>query len=48
MSERRSLWGLRFLALGLAVLAWFYPILTAAALPGEMSFLDYAWLQGWR
>ena len=23
MSERRSLWGLRFLALGLAVLAWF-------------------------
>lgn len=27
---------------------WFYPILTAAPLAGEQSFLDYAWLVGWR
>lgn len=27
---------------------WFYPILTAGALAGEQSFLDYAWLVGWR
>ncbi len=28
--------------------AYFYPILTAAELEGEMSFLDYAWLMSWR
>jgi dolichyl-phosphate-mannose--protein O-mannosyl transferase len=28
--------------------AWFFPILTAAPLAGEMSFLDYAWLESWR
>lgn len=27
---------------------WFYPILTAAPLAAEQSFLDYAWLVGWR
>lgn len=31
-----------------ALFAWFYPILTAAPLAGEQSFLDYAWLVGWR
>ena len=31
-----------------AMLAWFYPILTAAALAGDQSFLDYAWIEGWR
>jgi dolichyl-phosphate-mannose-protein mannosyltransferase len=37
------------LTVGSAVLfAWFYPILTAAPLAGEQSFLDYAWLEGWR
>lgn len=32
----------------LALFAWFYPVLTSAALAGPMSFLDYAWLNGWR
>lgn len=32
----------------LALFAWFFPILTAAPLAGEQSFLDYAWLVGWR
>src|SRR5690606_17870232 len=31
-----------------AIFAYFYPILTAAALPGEMAFLDWAWFDGWR
>lgn len=31
-----------------ALFAWFYPILTAAQLAGEMSFLDYAWIKGWQ
>lgn len=31
-----------------AIFAWFYPILTAAALDGPQSFLDYAWIEGWR
>ena len=31
-----------------ALFAWFYPILTAAPLAGPMSFLDYAWIPGWR
>jgi dolichyl-phosphate-mannose--protein O-mannosyl transferase len=31
-----------------ALFVWFYPILTAAPLAGEQSFLDYAWLVGWR
>ena len=26
----------------------FYPILTAAPLDGEMAFLDWAWIDGWR
>ena len=36
------------LAGSVALFAWFYPILTAGALANEMSFLDYAWLVGWR
>ena len=32
----------------LGLFVWFYPILTAGALAGEQSFLDYAWLEGWR
>jgi dolichyl-phosphate-mannose-protein mannosyltransferase len=37
------------LTVGSALLfVWFYPILTAAPLAGEQSFLDYAWLEGWR
>jgi dolichyl-phosphate-mannose--protein O-mannosyl transferase len=32
----------------LGLFAWFYPILSAAALAGEQSFLDYAWVEGWR
>lgn len=28
--------------------AWYYPILTAGALEGPQSFLDYAWIEGWR
>ena len=32
----------------LGLFAWFYPILTAAPLAGEQSFLDYAWIEGWR
>ncbi len=39
---------LAVLALSGLLFAYFFPILTAAALPGEMSFLDYAWLVSWR
>ena len=39
---------LAVLAGALGFFAWFYPILTAAALAGEQSFLDYAWLASWR
>ena len=39
---------LAMLAGALGFFAWFYPILTAAALAGEQSFLDYAWLGTWR
>ena len=28
--------------------AYFYPILTAAPLDGEMAFLEWAWIDGWR
>ena len=31
-----------------ALLVWFWPILTAAPLHGEMAFLDWAWLESWR
>ncbi|TNE61809.1 MAG: phospholipid carrier-dependent glycosyltransferase, partial [Sphingomonadales bacterium] len=31
-----------------ALFAWFFPIMSAAALDGPMSFLDYAWIEGWR
>ncbi|MXO59313.1 phospholipid carrier-dependent glycosyltransferase [Altererythrobacter salegens] len=45
--------GNRWLPLAVLVLsgllfAYYFPILTADALPGEMSFLDYAWLNSWR
>ncbi|ANU07592.1 glycosyltransferase family 39 protein [Paraurantiacibacter namhicola] len=30
------------------VMAYYFPILTAAPLEGPMSFLDYAWLESWR
>ena len=33
-------------ALGMFV--WFYPILSAAALPGKLSYLDWMWLNSWR
>ena len=39
---------LAVLAGALGFFAWFYPILTAAALAGDQSFLDYAWLASWR
>lgn len=43
----------RLLTLGIiggtaALFVWYYPILTAARLAGEMSFLDYAWISGWQ
>ena len=36
------------LAGSLGFFAFFYPILSAWPLAGEMSFLDWAWLEGWR
>ena len=39
---------LTVLALSGALFAYFFPILTAAPLPGEMSFVDYTWLDSWR
>ncbi|WP_374406051.1 phospholipid carrier-dependent glycosyltransferase [Pelagerythrobacter sp.] len=30
------------------IFAWFYPILSAAALPGERSFAFWMWIDGWR
>ena len=38
--------GLAMLA-NLAVFAYFWPVLTAATLASERSFLDYTWLVGW-
>ena len=32
----------------LGFFAYFYPILSAAPLAGEMAFLQWAWLPGWR
>ena len=34
--------------LAIGFFAFFYPILSAWPLAGEMSFLDWAWLEGWR
>ena len=31
-----------------AMFAWFWPILSAASLPGEMAFERWMWLDGWR
>jgi dolichyl-phosphate-mannose--protein O-mannosyl transferase len=31
-----------------ALFAWFWPILTAAELPGEMAFERWMWLDSWR
>lgn len=38
-----------FVAIGgiVAIFCYFYPILSAARLAGERSFLDYAWLDAW-
>jgi dolichyl-phosphate-mannose-protein mannosyltransferase len=47
--QRGNRWlPLTVLAGSTALLAWFFPILTAAPLAGEQSFLDYAWLESWR
>lgn len=50
-----ALWqnGRRKLAVGAliasgALFAWFYPILSAAPLAGEQSFIAWTWLYGWR
>lgn len=40
MSERRSLWGLRFLALGLAVLAWFLATTERRESRTETTFVE--------
>ena len=39
---------LGFLAAALALFAWFYPILSAARLPGERGFEPYMWIDSWR
>ncbi|TIX50462.1 glycosyltransferase family 39 protein [Alteraurantiacibacter aquimixticola] len=44
--ERLVPWAL--LGGSLALFSYFYPILTAARLSGEYSFLVWAWLEGWR
>jgi dolichyl-phosphate-mannose--protein O-mannosyl transferase len=31
-----------------ALFAWFYPILSAAALGDPQDFLYWAWIEGWR
>ena len=36
------------LAIGVALFAWFYPILSAAPLDGKMAFLEYTWLKSWQ
>ena len=36
------------LAASVAAFIWLFPILTAAELDGEMAFLDWALLEGWR
>jgi dolichyl-phosphate-mannose-protein mannosyltransferase len=47
--QRGNRWlPLMVLAGSTALFAWFFPILTAAPLAGEASFLDYAWLESWR
>lgn len=50
-----ALWqaGRRIVPLGtlagaIAMFAWFFPVLTAAPLAEERSFLDYAWIESWR
>jgi dolichyl-phosphate-mannose--protein O-mannosyl transferase len=44
--ERLVPLALSLVTVGLFV--WYYPIMTAAALPGEQSFLDYTWIEGWQ
>ncbi|WFL76603.1 phospholipid carrier-dependent glycosyltransferase [Altererythrobacter arenosus] len=36
------------LAASLVLFAYFYPILSAAALEGPQSFLNWSWIDGWR
>jgi dolichyl-phosphate-mannose--protein O-mannosyl transferase len=44
----RTVLPLLVLAGSAGLFAYFFPIMTAAPLVGEMSFLDYAWLMSWR
>ena len=46
-SGRKALPALAVVATA-AMFVWFWPILTAAPLGGEMAFLDWAWLKSWR
>lgn len=36
------------MAAAAGLFAWFYPILSAAPLDGEMAFMDWMWLDSWR
>ena len=44
----RSVLPLLVLGGSAAAFAWFWPILSAASLPGEMAFERWMWLDGWR
>jgi dolichyl-phosphate-mannose--protein O-mannosyl transferase len=47
--ERLPGWGRwAYLALALALFAWFYPILSAMALPDPQAFSRWMWLDSWR
>ncbi|QQN73478.1 phospholipid carrier-dependent glycosyltransferase [Croceicoccus sp. YJ47] len=41
-------WAIPFLAASVSLFIWFLPVLTGQALAGRDSFLDYAWIEGWR
>ena len=45
---RFRVWAIPFLAASLSLFVWFLPVLTGQALAGRDSFLDYAWIEGWR
>lgn len=44
----RTWWALGAVALSLGLFAWFFPIISAAALDGPMAFETYTWLHSWR
>ncbi|MCT2559163.1 glycosyltransferase family 39 protein [Tsuneonella sp. YG55] len=49
LRERGWAWLSWFVLTGsLALFAWFYPILSAGALPGERGFEKWMWLDSWR